>query len=159
MSAGADIDYAAAIAQATLDVFEMMIPLELTAEAPLASDAEIRAHVTVMLGLSGDLAGLLTIYCPQAAACAITGGMLGMEVSEIDDDVKDAVGEVANMVAGGLKTALAEAGIGLELAIPSAITGSGYRITAPTGTRKTIVPFRISAGPFWIELKFRRTCC
>ena len=154
------MNHAEMIAQATLDVFQTMIPLELEAQPPLADGSEeIQAHVTVMLGLSGDLAGLLTIYCPHSAACAITGGMLGMEVTEIDGDVKDAVGEVANMVAGGLKTALAADGVGVELAIPSAITGQSYRITAPTGTQKTVVPFQTPAGTFWVELKFRQRCC
>ena len=33
----------------------------------------------------------------------ITGTFLGMEVEELDDDVKDAIGEIANMVAGEFK--------------------------------------------------------
>ena len=32
-----------------------------------------------------------------------SGTFLGMEVAELDDDVKDAIGEIANMIAGNLK--------------------------------------------------------
>ncbi len=155
---GTPVNYAAQIAAATLDIFETMIPMEVTSGEPMVGEKiEISAYLTSMLGLSGDFAGMLNIHCPSDIACLITGAMLGMEVDEVDEDVKDALGEVANMVAGGLKISLADSQIDVELAIPSVIAGKSYTITAPEGTQKVVVPFETPSGPFWVELKFRRT--
>lgn len=153
------MNYADKLTQATLEVFEMMVPLAITPEAPLQDEnAEMASHVSAMLGLSGDFAGIVTIHCNGQVACEVTSAMLGMEVEDIDDDVKDAVGEVANMVAGGLKVSLAEEEVDVELAIPSVVAGKAFRISAPTGTRRTVIPFRTPAGHFWVELKFRLGC-
>ena len=148
------------ISASTLDVFEMIVPMEVSAESPLSDEsAEVPSHVSAMLGLSGDLAAILTIHCSGQVARGITSAMLGMDVEDIDDDVKDAVGEVANMVAGGLKISLAEEDIDVELAIPSVVVGKSFQITAPAGTRRTVVPFHTPAGHFWVELKFRLGSC
>ena len=152
------VDYASALTAAIVDIFATMIPLELAVEPPLTEGfVELPSHVTAMLGLTGDLAGLLAIHCTCESGCAITGAFLGMEVAEIDADVKDAIGELANMVAGGLKVALADAGIGIgiELAIPSVISGKAFQISAPSGTRRLVIPLRLPDSPFWIELKIR----
>ena len=50
-----------------------------------------------VIGLAGTHKGVLAIHIPNKVAMAITSSFLGMEVDEINEDVKDAVGELANM--------------------------------------------------------------
>ncbi|MCW9050453.1 MAG: chemotaxis protein CheX [Deltaproteobacteria bacterium] len=45
---------------------------------------------------------MLAIHCPEAVGLTRAGSMLGIELDEINADVKDALGEIANMVAGGV---------------------------------------------------------
>lgn len=48
----------------------------------------------------------------------ITGSFLGMEVEAINADVEDAIGELANMLGGNVKTILLENGRNINLSLP-----------------------------------------
>ena len=85
---------------------------------------------------------------------AIAGTMLGMEIEEIDADVKDALGEIANMIAGGLKEKFAAEDIALQLSIPTAISGKSYTISSPSGSNRIVIPFEVEQGQFFVEMKY-----
>jgi chemotaxis protein CheX len=132
-----------------------MIFLDITPGAPMTGrDDTVEANLTSMIGLAGDLKGVLAIHCPAEAAKGITGAMLGMDVEELDEDVKDAIGEIANMVAGGLKVALAADDINTELAIPTTILGTAVRTSGQSGIARFIIPFTTPVGAFGVELKY-----
>jgi len=132
-----------------------MVFLDIEPQPPLLGmNDTIDSSLSSMIGLAGDLKGVLAIHCSESAALGIAGAMLGMECSEIDDDVKDAIGEIANMVAGGLKTALAVDGVNTELAIPTTVQGKNVRTSGRSGVQRFIIPFAIPVGPFGVELKY-----
>ncbi|WP_457573030.1 chemotaxis protein CheX [Desulfolithobacter sp.] len=143
------------IQEATSDVFASMIFLDIEPGEVLENeDTVLESNISSIIGLAGDLKGLLAVHCPGEVAKEITGSMLGMEVKELDEDVKDAIGEIANMVAGGLKTALAGEGKDIQLAIPTAIVGSSVRTSGLSGAQRIVVPFGTPSGDFSIELKY-----
>jgi chemotaxis protein CheX len=51
-----------------------------------------------------------------------------MEFAEIDDTVKDAIGEICNMLAGAWKGNVPELSANCGLSIPAVITGRNYEI-------------------------------
>ena len=143
------------ITEATLEVFATMIFIEITPGPPMnGQDDAIDSNLTSMIGLAGDLQGVLSVHCPVKAAKGITGAMLGMDVGEIDEDVKDAIGEIANMVAGGLKTSLLSEGTETELAIPTTAIGKSIRTSGLSGATRFIIPFSTPVGDFGIELRY-----
>lgn len=143
------------IIDATTDVFSTMLMMDLVAGDPVeGTGGEVGANITSMLGLGGDIRGMLAVHCPAAVAMAITGGFLGMDVDELNEDVKDAIGEVANMVAGNLKVAFTGEGLKVELAIPTSIVGESYRVGGMVGARRVAVPFDMEHGRFLVELKY-----
>lgn len=143
------------IIEAALEVFATMIFIEITPGAPLRDKSDaIDSNLTSMIGLAGDLRGVLAVHCPENAAKGITGAMLGMDVDEMNEDVKDAIGEIANMVAGSVKTALASDGVDTELAIPTTVIGKSIRTAGLSGASRFIIPFSTPAGDFGIELKY-----
>lgn len=140
---------------ATLEVFASMIFIDIVPESPADHpDIEPGADVFSLIGLAGDLKGILTIQCPAEVALGVTGAMLGMEVTELGEDVKDAIGEITNMVAGGLKVALADAGRKIELAIPSTAIGKSIRTSGLSGATRASVHFASPLGRFGVELRF-----
>jgi chemotaxis protein CheX len=143
------------IVSATKDVFSSMGLMELEPGPPvIGRGGEILSNISSMLGLGGGLRGLLAIHCPAGVAKDITGGFLGMEIEELNDDVKDAIGELTNMVAGNLKIYFAKIGIDIKLAIPTSVIGESYRTSGLFGPTRIVVPFISANGPFWIELKY-----
>lgn len=149
------MDFAKKICNSTEEIFNTMIFMPISSGAPLSEGKEVLdCHVSAMIGLSGDFTSMLSIHCPGPVGMAITGEMLGMEVEELDTDVKDTLGEIANMVAGGLKEAFAAEDIHLELSIPTTVTGKSYTVSSPTKSNRVIIPFDIEPGRFFIELKY-----
>ncbi|MEA3363396.1 MAG: chemotaxis protein CheX [Thermodesulfobacteriota bacterium] len=149
------MEFAKKIVETTEEIFNTMIFMEVSAEAPLEQGKQaLGCHVSAMIGLSGGFSAMLGIHCPETVGLAISGAMLGMEIEEIDADVKDALGEIANMVAGGLKERFSAEDIDLELAIPTAISGKSYTIASSTRSNRVIIPFSVDQGQFFIEMKY-----
>jgi chemotaxis protein CheX len=108
---------------ATREVFELMLSCQLTAPA-VAEEAH--RDVTAMVGLAGQLCGVLSVCCGEKAAALMTSRMLGVPLDKAGDDVSDALGEVCNMIAGNFKNKIAGLGDGCMLSPPTVITGSDY---------------------------------
>ncbi len=136
------------------DVFSTMLMVELEAENVIEGKAEIKSNITSMIGLGGGLKGLLAVHCPSSVAKKITSGFLGMDVEEIDDDVKDAIGEIANMVAGNLKMSYATIDVNIELAIPTSIVGDSFYVSGIADSTRIVVPFLMDNETFWVELMY-----
>lgn len=149
------MDFTDYIVDATIDVFSTMIMLDAVAGAPLTEKQTVFGNsVSALLGLSGGLKGMLCIHCPEQGARAITANLLGMEVEELNEDVNDAMGELANMVAGGLKTKLSPTGKSLELSIPTAIAGTSYSVNSLAAADSVTVPFSVEDWRFLVELRY-----
>ena len=75
--------------------------------------------------LSGDHSLHVGVVSNEAGCHVLTRALLGMEPDEdvSSDDVRDAVGEIANMVAGGVKTKIVALGGEAQLGLPIFIRG------------------------------------
>lgn len=139
----------------TKDVFSTMLSVDLQNEAIHENKkCDIQSNLTSMIGLGGGIRGLLAIHCPASVAKNITGAFLGMAVDDLDDDVKDAIGEIANMVAGNLKVSYAKTDISVELAIPTSIVGDSFYVSGIADANRIIVPFKMTNETFWVELMY-----
>ena len=108
------------------EVFETMLGVRCEhAERPAAADAE---SVTAVVGFGGVLSGACVFRTGGAASLKIAARMTGMEFGEIDDTVKDAIGEICNMLAGSWKGRLPQLSANTGLSVPAVITGSNYRL-------------------------------
>ena len=108
--------------------------------------------ITGVLGFSGGRKGSLLLSFPRNIAFRTVGGMLGIEFTEIDSDVRDGVSELVNMIAGGAKTKLQDKGIDFELSIPNTIIGWEHQIAGGASTNRTRVDFDSDIGSFFIEV-------
>ena len=147
-----------AIIDGTEEIFSTMLMVELeTGEVVEGTGGDVDSNITSMLGLGRDIKGMLAVHCPAAVAKEITGTFLGVDVAELNDDVKDAIGEIANMVAGSLKIFFQEHNITIELAIPTTIIGKSFQTAGMSGAKRTAVPFTMNGSTFLIELKYIET--
>ena len=108
--------------------------------------------ISGVVGLTGQVQGLVVLSFREAPALEVVGRFLGEPVSKVDDQVLDAVGELANIVAGGAKKALVDAEYDLKISIPSVIRGRDHKIWKPTSIPCFEIPFEIGSGPFAVEL-------
>jgi chemotaxis protein CheX len=144
----------ATIVGITKGVFSTMVMLDVVAEAPL-TEPVVHFHETLtsMVGLAGTYTGILAVHCPKSLALLITSNMLGMEVTDIDDDVNDAMGEIANMIGGDVKHIFSPGGGDINLSIPTAIYGSDYMLKSMSSADSLVMPFDCSGERFLLTLK------
>ncbi len=59
-----------------------------------------KGDVTGIVGLTGETRGTLSVSFSEDCILSIVSKMFGEEINEIDHEVKDAVGEILNIVSG-----------------------------------------------------------
>src|SRR5580698_4599515 len=112
--------------QAAQEVFQLMLSCPLTVPAgPVADDG---LDIVSMVGLAGQLCGIISIRCSIKSAGRKASAMLGMEVATAGPEMWDAVGEICNMVAGNFKNKVPGLGDGCMLSVATVITGADYSV-------------------------------
>ncbi len=108
------------------EVFHLMLGVNCRRdESPVKTEAE---SVTAVVGFGGLLSGACVFRSGSSAAMKIAAHMTGMEFSEVDDTVKDGIGEICNMLAGAWKGKVPDLAANCGLSVPAVITGSDYNI-------------------------------
>ena len=123
------------------EVFEIMLgtKLEPVTEASSFPPCEI----TSMVGLAGQLCGVLTLRCSFATARLMASKMLGIDLPQAGQELWDATGEICNMVAGNFKSKLTGLSDRCMLSVPTVISGSDYMFhsLADAGTIEIMIMF------------------
>ncbi|MFP5226420.1 MAG: chemotaxis protein CheX [Acidobacteriota bacterium] len=84
--------------------------------------------VCALIGLAGVLTGTVVLQASKAAAMRIAGCLTGVEPEAVDATVRDAIGEVGNMVAGAWKGYDPELASRCLLSTPTVIVGRKYEL-------------------------------
>lgn len=145
--------------EATVNVLAIMADVGVTVQAADDGAAGRRtSDVSAIVGFGGELAGGLVLALPQATAGRLAEAFAGQPVgTEGDEDFVDAVGELANMIAGGAKKQLHTlTGRRAVLTTPTVILG-GHCVARPTGTPRVTLPCTSAAGPFSLEVSVSET--
>lgn len=138
-------DVAEEIVSSTNEVFSTMIPMEITSDGSFYQKEDmISTDVISLVSFTGEHSGILAIFCCKEIALKITSSMLGIEATEIDQDTKDAMGEVTNMIAGTLKNKILEKFGAMHLSIPIVIAGES--LTIRSATDKDSQEIKIASG-------------
>lgn len=107
-------------------------------------------EISGIIGLSGQAVGSVVLSLSREVALRATSTMLMMDATELDGDVIDAVGELANMVAGAAKAELEE--FNLSVSLPNVVTGKDYRLRFPSDVTPVCIPFTCDWGPLLLEV-------
>jgi chemotaxis protein CheX len=129
------------------EVFETMIFMDMDqcfdTEEKITEDSLVSS-----ITFKGDLNGCLTICCNTDCAKSIGRNMLGMDPEEniSREDINDALGEVANMVMGSIKTKIQENTANISVSIPMVVSGKDIVTNmSDSSARKTFVKVTIDS--------------
>lgn len=107
-------------------------------------------EVSGVIGMSGRAVGTVVLSLSKKVALHAASTMLLAEATELNADVIDAVGELANMVAGAAKAQLEE--YQLSISLPSVITGEHHEVHFPSNVTPICVPFETDWGPLVLQV-------
>ncbi len=109
--------------------------------------------VSGIIGVSGKGGvGTMVLSMSESVAIKAASTMLMCELSEIDDDVMDAVGELTNMVCGDAKAQLAQ--FQLSMSLPNVLCGTNCRLHFPQNAQPISIPFKCEWGPLALQIGF-----
>lgn len=122
-----------AILASVRDLFSSMVPLEIDfgLVPQWLEDGDLTAMVSVqppppmvesdwvgVIDLQGEIQGSVSVLFPYPVAVAFTRLLLEEDSEPEPDDVLESVGEMTNMIAGGIKTALCTAEDLFDISLP-----------------------------------------
>lgn len=139
---------------ATRDIFDTMIMIPVEPQSPYTEkQTSFENSVSSMVGLAGDLQGLVGVHATEVVARDIAGNFLDSEFEEVDEEVKDALCELANMLAGSIKTSLSGQ-YNVQISIPSVIHGD-YTLLIYSDSKWLMIPFNLESGQFLVEVQLK----
>jgi chemotaxis protein CheX len=136
--------------EAAQEVFELMVNVSLKRrDAQAGSEA---FELCAMVGMAGDICGVLSLRCSGYGGRRIALSMLRRAVSEVDSNVLDAVGEVCNTIAGSFKAKIPGYSDGCLLSLPTVINGWNYVVHMLRECERIVVPVEMDNEPLSITL-------
>lgn len=138
---------------ATMNVLETMAFIKSEAGKPYLKKNDVaKGDVTGIIGLTGVANGTIAVTFQEAAILKIVSNMFGEEMTSLNSEVTDAVGEITNMISGQARRELEGLGKVFEAAIPSVITGKDHEIVHYSSGPIIAIPFKTDGGHFTIEV-------
>jgi chemotaxis protein CheX len=140
--------YRADISQLAESVFLTMLDLEVhPADSNSLPETEM---ITGAVYYAGPWRGAVLLQCDRAQACAFAARLMrAVQPIAFDDDARDAIGELTNILGGNLKPLLPH---GVALSSPSVVEGypSALRICDKSPIIR--LGFHSELGMFWLTV-------
>ncbi|MFO1511417.1 MAG: chemotaxis protein CheX [Verrucomicrobiota bacterium] len=152
MNTTTDFNIQATLVQLVPNVFETMAGVS-AHPLPKGDSPPVGDRVCGTIGIAGEaVTGAIYIHLPEALAQMVVNNMLGNPPGQpvSDGDLNDVLGELANMIGGGLKSALCDAGRACGMSTPSIIRGA-YSIEVPNELHAEIFHFSCQGLQFATE--------
>jgi len=108
-------------------------------------------EITAIIGITGDIAGMVMISMPKETALRFYSAVMGEEKTEADSIVASAIAEFTNTVAGTAAIALDDKGLSANISPPVVIHGKGASVST-LDLPRIAVPLKTGIGPMTVEL-------
>jgi len=143
------------IKESTKEVFSTMLMLDVNADESFIKDEnKVSTDLISSLHFFGErYMGKIAVFAYGATACHLAGAMLGVETTDVDEDVKDGMGEIVNMIAGSAKVKLESTMGNIHLLTPWVIAGKSLTIASPAEGESGL-SIESQAQFSWIMTKF-----
>ncbi|MFI4897486.1 MAG: chemotaxis protein CheX [Phycisphaerales bacterium JB059] len=133
--------------ESTTNLFSTMLSSTVEFGQPEMQPRERKHHdISGIIGLSGEIVGSVVVGFPTETALGAVEAFVGMPVSLDDDNFADAIGELANIIAGGAKAKME--GEEISISCPSVVIGTDYTVQRPRLATCVRIPCRSPFGMF-----------
>ena len=111
-----------------------------------------KGDVSGIIGITGTIRGSLALSFSTGSILKIVSNMLGEEITSINGDIRDAVGEITNMVSGAARKRIEAMGYSLSASIPTVVSGKEHSIMHVMGGPSIVIPFEMEEGSFVVDV-------
>jgi len=113
-----------------------------------------RKGIAALVRLTGDIEGRIIFDLDPPTAAKVASGFAGMEVSETDDMVREAVCELANQVIGNAVATLNDQGFQFRVH-PPALHTSEHGSKSTEDTEALVLCFETASGNVFMNIALR----
>ncbi len=146
-----DVRYINPFVKSIANTFQTMCSVTINVGNPeLKHGDDPSSDVTSVIGFSGDAAGSVALLFNYEVASKIASNFAGTEINQDHEDFADAIGELANMVAGGAKAQFE--GLNISISLPNVILGKNHNISGSKNAPRLIIPCKTDMGTFYMEI-------
>ncbi len=146
-----DVRYVNPFVKSICNTYETMCNLAVTVGKPqLKTGDKPATDVSSIIGFSGDAAGSVVLHFSFETASKVATAFAGIDIDQKHPDFADALGELANMVAGGAKAQFD--GLSISISLPNVIVGHNHNVSASKSTPRVVIPCTTDAGTFQVEI-------
>lgn len=140
--------------EGTLHILDTTAFVKVKPESPfLKKSQKALGDISGILEISGDLTGSAAISFSNKSILGIVSTMFGEEMTAINDEITDAVGEISNMVAGHVTTKIGEMDKKVKVKFKEVKIGPDSEIEhVPGGKYVLAVPFKTTKGKLVVEV-------
>ena len=140
---------------AAVNVMKTMANVEPVPGKPFVKkESTAMGDVSAIIGITGEAQGSMALTFTESCIVGIASSLMGMTFTDLNDEVKDAVGELTNMICGDARRRVSENGIILQAGIPTVVAGKNHSITHIASGPRLAVPFQTQWGSFIVEVAF-----
>jgi len=149
-----DVDYINPVIAGLENTFNTMLNSKVERTGLGLMENQQALHpVSGIIGISGKGVGTIVLSMERVVAIKAAEVMLMMDgLTEIDNDVLDAVGELTNMVCGDAKARLAQ--YHLSISLPNILHGEGCWLHFPQKAQPISIPFKCDWGLLALQIGF-----
>lgn len=121
------IDIKTSVSESVIDVFDTMLSLEVKISETGAETLDGN-RLMGMVKFAGEVVGIVAIQMSYDFARLMTASMQGVESGDVegDEEIKDLLAELSNIVGDKLKSTYTDSGLYCTLTTPSVTTGSDF---------------------------------
>jgi chemotaxis protein CheX len=113
-------------------------------------------EVTAVVGVTGNVAGMVMLAMTEGTARAMVSKIMGQDFEEFDALAQSGVAEISNVVTGRAAVLLSEAGFASQLAPPMLIIGRNTMIST-LDVQRLIIPIETEFGKVEVQVALKQT--
>jgi len=152
-----------AIVRAVQNVCRTMLkqPATLVADSleKMPPGTDLHFELIGSVGFAGVASGTVYLCLSEQFAAKATSEILGMSPGEVDlhgpEVVKDAIGEITNMTAGGFKNELCDLGFPCKLTLPTILRGHSLAVAALKSAARHVFCFDCGGHLLVVDIQLK----
>lgn len=148
------LDIISSVGDSIIELFDTMLSMdvELSEREPFSAYEDFR--LMGQINFAGSIMGSIAFQVPKTFGRMITAAITGDSFEETTDveSMKDAVGELTNILAGNLKAAFCDSGLNCEISPPSITVGIDFQIEILNMDRYERFVFKLNDHDILVEV-------
>jgi flagellar motor switch protein FliN len=148
------LDIISTAGDSTIELFSMMLSMELEMVDNTQQSDVLGERMMALVNFAGEVVGSLSIEVSHTFSRQIAAAMLGLALEKVEkeEEIKDVVGEVCNIIAGNLKAGFCDSGLTCKISTPTITSGQHFHTETAAMDRRERFVFKHGTNLIFVEI-------